>query len=521
MLKEVAQELTCVIYARYSSHSQRDCSIEQQVAECSEYAKRNNMRVVKVYADRHLSGTSDKRPEFQRMLRDAQHSGWDVVLCWKIDRFARNRYDSATYKYKLKKCGVKVMYAMESIPEGPEGILLESILEGSAEYYSANLAENVRRGMMYNAQQCKVNSGTIPLGYRKGADGRFELVEAEAEIVREIYNSFASGMTYMEIARSLNARGIRTKTGKEWGKNSFHTLLTNESYTGVYHYGGVRIEGGVPAIIDKELFEEVGKKMAARKISPARPGGRNADYMLTGKLKCGHCGSNMIGHCGTSKTGAVHYYYKCQGRHAKKCNKKTVRKDWIERRVVQLTVDYVLRPDVIEWIADAVIEYQERDADTAERALLGQRLADVSKRRDNVMKAIEAGIITESTQRRLQELESECKSIEASIHAEEASHTHFDRKMIVYWLNSFRGGSVDDLEFCRKIIDTFVNVIYLYDDHIRIAFNYSGDSKNEVDAALIADAETTGESLFKASHGQPASAFGLSGGFLFCLKIRL
>jgi DNA invertase Pin-like site-specific DNA recombinase len=182
-----------VIYTRYSSHNQRDCSIEQQVADCEIFARQNNLRVVKVYADRHLSGTTDNRPQFQQMLKDASHGHWAYVICWKIDRFARNRYDSATYKFRLKKAGVRVLYAKESIPDGPEGILLESVLEGSAEYYSAALAQNIRRGMKYNAEQCKVNSGSIPFGYCKGPDGRFAIHEANAEVVREIFRKAAAG----------------------------------------------------------------------------------------------------------------------------------------------------------------------------------------------------------------------------------------------------------------------------------------------------------------------------------------
>ena len=170
-----SQAQPCVIYARYSSHAQRDVSIEQQVADCEAYAKMNNLRVVKVYADRALSGTSDKRPEFQKMLRDAERGRWSYVLCWKVDRFARNRYDSATYKFRLKRYGVRVIYAKESIPDGPEGILLESVLEGSAEYYSANLSQNIKRGMRYNALACKVNNGSMPFGYCKGPDGRFAI----------------------------------------------------------------------------------------------------------------------------------------------------------------------------------------------------------------------------------------------------------------------------------------------------------------------------------------------------------
>ena len=163
----------CVIYARYSSHAQRDVSIEQQVADCEAYARSNGLRVVKVYADRAISGTNDKRPQFQKMLKDAERGRWAYVLCWKVDRFARNRYDSATYKYRLKRHGVRVIYAKESIPDGPEGILLESVLEGSAEYYSANLSQNIKRGMRFNALECKVNNGSMPLGYCKGPDGRY------------------------------------------------------------------------------------------------------------------------------------------------------------------------------------------------------------------------------------------------------------------------------------------------------------------------------------------------------------
>ena len=238
-LCDESQAQPCVIYARYSSHAQNDASIEQQVADCEAYAKMNNLQVVKVYADRALSGTSDKRPEFQKMLRDAERGRWSYVLCWKVDRLARNRYDSATYKYRLKKHGVRVIYAKESIPDGPEGILLESVLEGSAEYYSANLSQNIKRGMRFNALECKVNNGSMPFGYCKGPDGRFAIYEPEAEVVREIFRKVGKGTPFVDIANNLNGRGIHTKRGGLWGKNSFHAILHNEAYIGVYHYSDV------------------------------------------------------------------------------------------------------------------------------------------------------------------------------------------------------------------------------------------------------------------------------------------
>ena len=477
-----------MIYARYSSHAQRDVSIEQQVADCEAYALQNGLEVVKVYADRAISGTNDKRPQFQQMLRDAAHGRWSYVLTWKVDRFARNRYDSATYKFRLKRHGVRVVYAKEAIPDGPEGILLESVLEGSAEYYSANLSQNIRRGMRYNALDCKVNNGSLPFGYCKGPDGRFAILEAEAEVVREIFRRVAEGEPFVSIANDLNGRGIRTKRGGLWGKNSFHRLLVNEAYIGVYSYSDVRVEGGVPSIVDKALFLEVSERLKTKK----NPQGRhreNGEYMLTGKLFCGLCGTPMVGISGTGKHGELHYYYVCQKRrldHA--CKKANVSRDWLEREVVRATLDHVLQPQVIQWVADAVMAFQEREANSAVLVGLRDQLSQNQRETENVLKAIRAGIITASTQKLLVELEAEGSRLEDAICREEASLAHVDRDFIVYWMEKFRGGSVEDAAFRRKVIDSFVNAVFLWDDRIRIAFNYSGKG-SAVDMALVMDAE--------------------------------
>ncbi len=476
-----------VIYARYSSHSQRDCSIEQQVEDCERFARQNNLRIVKVYADRHLTGQTDKRPQFQQMLKDAARGGWRYVICWKLDRFARNRYDSATYKYRLKKYDIRVLYAKEAIPDGPEGILLESVLEGSAEYYSANLSQNIRRGMMYNAQQCKVNGGTIPYGYCKGPDGRFAINEAEAEVVREIFRKAEHGVPFVDMANDLNGRGIQTRQGNLWNKGSFHWKRANEAYIGVYHFSDDRIDVVMPAIIEPGQFWRVERYMKTKK----NPHGRhreNGDYLLTGKLRCAHCGAYMVGFSGTGRHGELHYYYGCQTRrreHA--CEKRNVPRSWIERIVVQATLDYVLQEPVIQWIADAVMDYQAREAASAELELLRTRKAENETATANLMKALEAGIITATTKKRLLELEQEAVEINRAIEIENLSHTHLERSQIVYFLEGFRGGNIESEAFRRKVIETFVSVIYLSDDHLRIAFNYSGE-KNEIDASLVMNA---------------------------------
>ena len=480
---------SCVIYARYSSHAQKDTSIEDQVREIEVYCRQNNLRIVKVYADRHLSGTSDKRPQFQQMLRDAAHGGWSYVVVWKTDRFARNRYDSATYKYRLRRYGVRVLSAKENIPEGPEGILLESILEGSAEYYSANLSQNIRRGQKSNALECKVNNGSIPYGFCKGSDGRFAVVEAQAQIVRDVFQKVADGVPFVDIINDLNARGIRTKRGGLWNKNSFRRMLRNELYIGVYVYSDTRIEGGCPAIIDKALFLEVAKKLETKKKTQGRHR-ENGSYMLTGKLFCGLCGSPMTGVSGTGKHGDVHYYYVCnKRRNQKACTKENVTREWIEKIVVDAALDIVLQPDIIEWVADRVMAFQEREGNNAQLLSLRDELSAAQKAAGNVLKAIEAGIITSSTKQRLLELETEVSRIQDAITLEEASLTHFEREFIIWWLNEFKKGDRTDKAFQRKVIDTFVAAVYLWDDHIKIAFNYSGD-QNTVEREIIENAET-------------------------------
>lgn len=495
----------CVIYARYSSHSQRDASIEQQVADIEAYCRLNNLRIVKVYADRHLTGTNDRRPQFQQMLKDAAHGKWRYVVCWKVDRFARNRYDSATYKYRLKRHDVRVLYAKESIPDGPEGILLESVLEGSAEYYSANLAQNIRRGMLYNARECKVNGSHLPFGYRKGDDGRYAIEEAEAEVVREIYRKVADGAPFVDLQNDLNGRGIRTKRGGLWNKNSFHRIVTNEAYIGVYKFAEVRVEDGIPPIIDKALFLEVQEKLRTKKNPPGRHR-ENGEYMLTGKLFCGLCGSPMVGVAGTGRHGDMHYYYVCQKRRRDhSCKKENVVRDWLERVVVSATLDTVLQPETIEWVADQVMAYQEREANSAQLLSLREELEANKKGIDNILKAIEAGIITASTKRRLQELEAEEKRLSDAILLEEKAITHLEREFVIYWMEKFRGGSLEDASFRRRVIDTFVSAVYLWDDHIRIAFNYSG-SRNTIDRQIVTEAEAVAgvEGSYKPPAAPPA-----------------
>jgi DNA invertase Pin-like site-specific DNA recombinase len=165
--------INAVIYARYSSDNQREESIEGQLRECKDYADKHGLLVVGTYIDRAMSAKTDNRPDFQRMIRESEKKLFDAVIVWKLDRFSRDRYDSAHYKRILSKNGVKVISATEPISGDASGILLESLLEGMAEYYSAELAEKINRGLTENVLNGKYNGQTIPFGLRVDEDRHF------------------------------------------------------------------------------------------------------------------------------------------------------------------------------------------------------------------------------------------------------------------------------------------------------------------------------------------------------------
>lgn len=466
--------IPAVIYARYSSSGQREESIEGQLRECHEYAKRNGFIIIGEYIDKALTGKTDKRPDFQRMLRDCERGLFQAVICWKMDRFARNRYDSAMYKYKLKKNGVRIFYAKESIPEGPEGIILESVMEGYAEYYSENLSQNVKRGNYDSALELKTIGQTV-FGLRKGPDGRFEIDPATAPIVRRIFEEYAAGECAKDIYHRLNEEGYRTVRGGLFNKNSLRRILQNEKYIGVYEFKDIRVEGGIPAIVDKELFDKC--QVLVKRYHRAPAAKRDTLFLLTSKLFCGHCGEPMTGDGGTGKSGQVYNYYTCNGRRVKKCKKERAKKDWIERLVVDQLVALIHSDEFINEVADRCMEFQQREKDRSALNALEARLKDTEAAIKNMLAAIEAGIITPSTKTRLVELEGEKAQIEKGIAKELISDPTLERDQIIYFLEKFRTGDINDPMYRALLVDTFLNSVYLYDDDKLVLFlNYTGET---------------------------------------------
>lgn len=479
--------MRAAIYARFSSHNQTEQSIEGQMRDCLNYANTNGIHVVCEYIDRAISAKTDNRPQFQKMIKDSEKGLFDVILVWKLDRFCRNRYDSATYKARLRRNGVKVISVMENISDEPEGILVESLLEGMAEYYSAELAQKIKRGMRESALKCKV-TGALPIGYKSDADKNIILDEEKAPIVAKIFELYANGLCATDIIEYLSAKNLKTQKGQPFNKNSIPRILSNPRYKGIYIYGEHTFPDAIPRIVSDELWEKVQKMLNKNKKAGAKQKAR-ADYILTTKLFCGYCKSMMIGESGTGKYGDVYNYYKCAAKknHTLECNKKNEKKEYIENLVVENIYYKILMDDeIIERIADKAMEAQASTKSDGILDVLNAELSEAQKALNNLMTAIESGVVTKTTKKRLDELEATIDNLEFEIQKEKAEKPILDRSVIIFLLDKLRDGDLSDINYRKRLINTFVHKIFLYDDKLLIIYNYTNRDTNVQEEQILA-----------------------------------
>ena len=416
-----------------------------------------------------------------------------MVLVWKLDRFARNRYDSARYKAQLKKYGVKVLSATENISEGPEGIILESLLEGMAEYYAAELSEKVIRGHTENALKCKYNGGTPTFGYTIDSDRHYQIDPRTAPVVLEMFTRYDNGSTMKEIRDYLNDTGVTTVRGKPIDLNFVAAILHNRKFLGEYKYREIVIPNGIPSIVPQDLFDRVQDKLKKNKKAPARHKAED-DYLLTTKLFCGTCGAMMVGEGGTSSTNRKYHYYRCVNtKKYKVCNAKhkSVKKLPLENAVINSVMTKIMDDNFVEYITDAVMDLQGRESSTL--PALRKQLEDAERGITNMLNAIQAGIINASTKQRLDELENAKQKIELQIIQEEMKHPLLSREDVTYWICRFRTLDVTRLEERRRLIDSFVNSVTIFDNCILVTFNYKEGSErinfNEIKSSDLKSVE--------------------------------
>ncbi len=464
------------IYSRYSSHSQTEASIEGQLKVCHEYAERNNLKIVHEYIDRALSGTSDKRPEFQQMIKDSDHKMFDYVLVYQLDRFARDRYDSATYKHKLKKNGVRVISAKENISNDASGVLMESVLEGMAEYYSVELAQKIKRGMNLNAQKCKFNGGLMPYGYKKGENNDYVIDKEEAKIVKRIFDSFIERKSTSEIANELNELGLKTATGFSWNTNSILKILANEKYIGNYRYKEIFIKNGIPSIIDNETFSLAQEILKTRKKRHhSKENFFDANYPLTGKIFCAECGYHIIGDSCKNGKGVIYRYYTCMNRKkGANCRLPSIRKNEIEEAIAE-----ILRPLLSDTFIEKIVDeaLKEFNENHKSEQLINQLENELSTIKDNINKYTDLLIQTRNIDvimDKIDELKNREKEISKNLYEEKSKEIKVDRQALINKVKKIRDFKQTDLKSLQKFVDMFIYKIYINKDKkIAVLFNLS------------------------------------------------
>ena len=458
---EIMKKTRAVIYARYSSDNQREESIEGQVQACTELAEKDGMTIIKIYADRAMTGRNDKRPQFQQMLKDAQSGMFDVLYLWKIDRFGRNRYEIIINKQKLKNAKIPIRYVKEHIPDSKEGIILESMLEGMAEYYSVNLAENVNMGMERNAYKCMYNGGNIPFGY-KVENKVFVLDKELVPVVKKIFLDYVDGKKVTDIARYLDSIGV-----SNYGRMGVLRIIRNKRYTGKYIYSlngeEICIDGGMPRIIDDELFNRA-QEIREEKKTKTNAGGIYAKNSFSGKIKCGYCG-NTVALTSTRKyDGIGHYhYYRCSG----KCKGKSyVVKQKVDKVVFDFLHNELFTEENIKAISDKAEQLQNKNPTTT---LLNKQLKEIDKKIGNITKAIENGSFSQTLMDRLQALEKEKEDIKIKIATAPKKKIRTSKEIYNY-LMQYVNGDYQDEYFQQKLIQTFIARLDLQKDSVLVTF---------------------------------------------------
>ena len=460
---------TAVIYARYSSERQTEQSIEGQLRVCNDYAERNDIFIIRNYIDRAMTGTNDNREQFQQMLKDSDKKAWDYVLVYKLDRFSRNKYEMAMHRKRLKDNGIKILSAMENIPDSPEGILLESLLEGMNQYYSEELSQKVQRGLRETRIKGNVIGGRLNYGYY-AKDKKVFINEDEAPVLQQIFHEYANGALIMDIIKNLHSKGI-TNRGKPFRETGIYYMLKQEKYTGVYTIHGQTYDNIFPKIISPEIFAIVRKRIDANKYGKHVSG---ISYLLLGKAVCAYCGRKLSSYTGTARTGKTYRYYRCKTlKQRDVCRLQSIDKTTLETVVSDAVTKSFSTEKNLAAIADRIVLRNDKSDESRNvLRMLERELRKTEKAIANMLAAIEQGVITDTTKSRLQELEKSKKEQEENIAIEKASEKP---KLTKEQISKYIRYALSKAP--KQMIDLLVERIDVANDKISITFKYTHDNR--------------------------------------------
>lgn len=474
-------------YARYSTDMQDTDSIEAQLRDINKYALQNGIEIVKTYVDEAYTGKTANRPQFQKMIEDSKRNRFDCIIVHKVDRFARDKYDSAIYKSQLKRNGIKIFYAAQPLSDSPEGHLMEGILESFAHYYSENLATEVMKGMKTKALRAEFNGGYPPLGY-KIVNGKYVIDEHEAKAVRLIFDMYASGKTYDSIIQELNRQGYKTRFNNEFKRNSLNSILHNVKYIGIYTFNEAptRVYGkrnnsrkkdadqiivseiSIPAIIDKQTWD-----LTRARIKDNAKGRYKArtNYLLSGMVTCGACGKTMYGKVGNNGIRDYHYY-RCQH---KGCYSNKIPKQEIEEYVLTHLYNMYFSDDAIKKLVKMLNEYMREAFNNREkdRKEIEKAIKRINTEINNLTNVLAKGIQSNAIIEKLTELEDAKKELQnqkLELDTQDDDMLYTEEEMREVMKVQKQSIEERDLDECKKFIKTYVEKIVINEDGITIKY---------------------------------------------------
>lgn len=487
--------MKAIAYCRFSSDGQRDESIEAQIRAIQDYAQKNNMEIIKIYADKAESATTDNRTEFQNMFRFIENNTLDIkyLIVHKLDRFARNKYDSAMYKRKLKLKEIKLVSVLERLDDSPESVILESVLEGMAEYYSLNLARETMKGMKENAYKAKFNGGISPYGYSIDNDNNYVIDESESSTVKFIFDNYFSGQGYKTIISELIKRGVKTRSGKDFSQGIIYSILKNEKYCGIYSFNKthnikgengkkvfrknsaetiIKVPNAIPAIISQDMFEKIQIKLNENKrVSQAFKAKRV--YLLSGKLYCSECGAAM---CGSTRKGGkdgsyIYTSYYCPNRKRKTCTCKEYKAETIEESILDYIQDVIFSESNINSMLKDINEKIKKmqSEQTSNIEIFEKELSKVKLQINSIIEAIKDGLYNPSMKDTMNELESKKNELILLIEDEKNHNLSFTSDMISDYISMGKKIKSLDPDKQKSFIKSFIKKIVAHkDNHLEI-----------------------------------------------------
>lgn len=427
-----------LISARYSTDNQNPDSIEVQVEKCREWCHQHNVPVLGIYADEATSGMKDSRDQYEQMMRQLRLGIGDIVVIYDQSRMFRKMTAWFAFRDELAAMGVQVVSVTQPTIgkdlRDPTNFLTEGSMALFNQIWALQSRQKTMEKMRFMARNGQHTGGKPALGYLV-KDGRLEICEEEAVIVRRIFREYAGGKSYREIIEGLNRDGLKTKRGNAFGTNSLHDLLHNEKYIGVLIYGqspyredgtrnthskdlsnAIRIEDALPAIVDKELFDTVQNRMAQNKRQQGGRPAKNREYPLRSKVFCKDCKSAMT----VSTSKGEYYYYRCTAKkRLHNCDAKPISADYLESRVAESVRAILGSPSEANGLIRILRDQAEKLQDGAVVRLhnLLQKEREVSRKLDNAVEAVLNGLASPAVQNKIRELEAEKATLQRDLMA--------------------------------------------------------------------------------------------------------